>query len=106
MVPSGTATVAFKENVPGAEFAHILKLETQEQPGARALPVWRRFFCHALISKLPEESLPEVEQRLIEIFEDCVPQQSCGHLTTAFQPRVFLAQQGHRHPRPAIDLED
>lgn len=61
---------------------------------------------HALISNFPEAALPEVEERLVEIFEDYVPQRAVPSLAGTFQPRVFMAEQGRRYPRPEIDIED
>jgi hypothetical protein len=107
MIPAGTTTVAFQEHVPGAQFAHILKLESEKADDARMLPIYQKFFCHALISKLPEEALPEVGERLVEIFEDHVLRQAASQFAvSASQPRVFTAQQGKHYARPEINLED
>jgi len=106
MVPAGTTTVSFQDRIPGAQFAHVLKLESEETNAAQTRFIWQKFFCHALISRLPEAALPEAEERLLEIFEDYVPQPTAPNLAITFQPRVFMAQQGRSYPRPEIDLEE
>ena len=96
-----------------------MKLEPQCTQEAYLLPLWQRFFCHALISSLPDDVLPEVKDRLAEIIEDHFPRHGMplvtndtkGHYQTdsgsgALEPRVFMAQQGSRHPRPEIEIEE
>jgi hypothetical protein len=106
MISEGTTTVAFRQQVPGAQFAHILNLEFEKVNNAQTLPIWRRFFCHALISTLPEEALSEVQERIVEIFEDCSQRKASSHDIVSTFPRVFMAQQGRHDPRPEVELED
>jgi hypothetical protein len=83
-----------------------MKLEPQCTQEAYLLPLWQRFFCHALISSLPDDVLPEVKDRLAEILEDHFPRHGMPLVTNALEPRVFMAQQGSRHPRPEIEIEE
>jgi hypothetical protein len=107
MVPAGTTTVGFHECVPGAQFAHIVKLEPSGVNDEQMLPIWQRFLCHALVSKLPEKAMTEVEERLVEIWEDYATSLTATKdVTGTFAPRLFMAQQGRRYPRPEIEVED
>lgn len=98
--------MAFRQRFAGAQLAHFLRVEPREEGTAPSDIVWRRFFCSALISTLPDEAIVEVEDRLTEIYDDFLPQgrpQSGGQVSA---PRLFLAQQGQHHPRPGIDIEE
>jgi hypothetical protein len=106
MVPTGTTTVSFQDRVPGAQFAHVLKLEPEKTDAAQTRVIWQKFFCHALISRLPEVALPEAEERLVEIFEDYVPKRAAPNVAGTLSPQVLIAEQGRRHPRPEIELEE
>jgi hypothetical protein len=107
LTPTGTTAVGFQDRVPGALFAHVLKLDSAETNTAQMQSIWHKFFCHALISSLPQQALPEAEERLVEIFEDYVaPQAPPQDLANTYDPRVIMAQQGQHYPRPEIDLED
>lgn len=107
MVPEGTTTVAFNERVPGAHFSHVVKLESGRVNDAQMLPIWQRFLCHALVSKLPENALTEVEQRLVEIWEDHTMALAPTHnISSTLGAQMFVAQQGRHYPRPEIELED
>ncbi len=107
LTPTGTTAVAFGDRVPGAEFAHVLKLDSEEANAAQMQFIWQKFFCHALISTLPEQALPEAEERLVEIVEDYVTRQASPQgLASIAHPRVFMAEQGRSYPRPEIELED
>jgi hypothetical protein len=106
LIQTGTTTVAFEWRVPGAQLAQIMKLNPNETSDAHFLPLLRRFFCHSVICKLPDEALSETEERLAEILEDSFPRQSSPHLSKKTWPGVLTAQQGLRHSRPEIELED
>jgi hypothetical protein len=107
MIPTGTTAFAFHDRIPGAHFGHVMKLETDEKTDAAQMKViWQKFCCHALISRLPEAALHEVQDRLLEIFEDYVSRKTTPTLPEAFGPRVFMAHQGRHYSRPEIELED
>jgi len=105
LFPVGTTAVAFRQRVAGAQLVHFLNVEPSEEGTAPSDMVWRRFFCHALMSSLPDEAFGEVEDRLTEIYDDFLPQspQSGGPVSAT---RLFLAQQGQHHPRPGIEIEE
>jgi hypothetical protein len=106
ITPTGTTAFAFQNHVPGAQFVHALKVDSEEANAAQMQFIWQKFFCHALISKLPDAAMSEVEERLVEIFEDYSRRQAVPGLSDNSAPRVFMAQQGRRYPRPEIELED
>lgn len=107
LIPTGTTAVAFQNQVPGGRFAHVLKLDSEEPSAAQMQSMWHRLFCHTLVSTLPEEALPEAEERLVEIFEDYVARVTPSQgLASTSRPRAFMAQEGRHYPRPEIELED
>jgi hypothetical protein len=83
-----------------------MKLEPGETSDVHVFPILQRFFCHALISCLPDEALSETEERLAEIHEDFLPRQATHHLSKPQSSTVFTAQLGQYNPRPEIEFED
>jgi len=106
LIPADTTTVSFGERVPGAQFVHVLQLESEKANDAQMHAIWQKFFCHVLIAKLPENALPEAEERLVEIYDDYLRKDIQLPLTSALPPRLLVARQGPHHPRPEIELED
>jgi hypothetical protein len=107
LIPTGTTAVAFQDRIPGAQIAHVLRLDSEDASAAQMQSIWQKFFCHALISVLPEQALPEAEERLAEICQDYAARTAQSQdLTSPAHLGVFMAQQGQHYPRPEIDLED
>jgi hypothetical protein len=55
-------SVGWKQDVPGAEFAH--RVTTTAEAAEYAPSIVLRVLCHVLINCLPEEGLPELYETL------------------------------------------
>lgn len=105
---SGTATIAWHESRAGGLFAHLVKLEQ----GTTDAIQWQylshlrgRVACHILISKMPDQALPELCETLEDLYRFYVGPPAASLLLHS-PTRKSVAKQGRTYRRPDIQLDE
>jgi hypothetical protein len=87
--------------------SHILTFRAQETQGATSVPTAEfltKVYCHAIVSTLPDEALPELAEDLADLHTKYFkPAKPSGHLLT--NSIKFKARMGKSMKRPEIQLD-